>query len=57
MRIEGKCCGDCSKCKLLEDGKVDMIPCAIDQIFQRVQKIENKLSNKEINIAGSSETN
>lgn len=56
MRVEGKCCEDCSRCDLLADGKVDMIPCAIDQIFQRVQKIENKILNKEVNIAESSET-
>lgn len=56
MRVEGKCCGDCSRCDLLAEGKVDMIPCAIDQIFQRVQKIENKILNKEVNIAESSET-
>lgn len=44
MRIEGKCIGDCSKCQLLANGEVDMIPCILDQIFIRVRKNERELS-------------
>lgn len=57
MRIEDKCCGDCCSCELLISGKVDMIPCVLDQIFQRVQKQEaqimaiEKSINSEKNMA------
>lgn len=44
MRLEGKCIGDCSKCQLLANGEVDMIPCILDQIFIRVRKNERELS-------------
>ena len=49
MRVEGKCAGDCSKCELLEQGKVDMIPCILDQLFQRVQRLEKILLKKREN--------
>lgn len=39
-RIQGLCKGDCSMCELLANGEVDMIPCVLDQIFQRVQRNE-----------------
>lgn len=39
MRVEGRCVGDCAKCKLLENGEVDMLPCAVDQVFRRVQSM------------------
>lgn len=42
-RIDGKCIGDCSRCDLLAAGEVDMIPCILDQIFQRVRKNESAL--------------
>ena len=45
MRKQGKCSGDCAKCELLRDGEVDMIPCILDQMFQRVQKIESSIKN------------
>ena len=45
MRKQGKCPGDCAKCDLLKDGEVDMIPCILDQMFQRVQKIESRINN------------
>lgn len=54
MRVEGKCCGDCGSCQLLANGQVDMMPCILDQIFQRVQRLEEKMSNrgkKRTNIA------
>lgn len=41
MRVNGKCIGDCSKCQLLAAGEVDMIPCILDQIFQRLQRNEH----------------
>lgn len=43
IRIEGICCGDCARCALLADGKVDMVPCAIDQILRRVQRMEKEM--------------
>lgn len=43
MRIEGKCCDDCAQCKLLQNGDVDMIPCILDQLFRRVQRIEREI--------------
>ena len=56
MRKQGKCPGDCARCDLLSVGEVDMVPCILDQIFQRLQKIEMKF-NKEIetNIAQAPE--
>lgn len=39
-RVKGMCKGDCGSCELLASGEVDMIPCVLDQIFQRVQKNE-----------------
>lgn len=44
-RLSGKCTGDCSKCELLKNGDVDMIPCILDQIFQRTQKNERELED------------
>lgn len=43
-RLTGKCPGDCSKCELLASGSVDMVPCILDQIFARTQRIEAQLS-------------
>ena len=43
MSRQGKCIGDCAKCELAKSGQVDMIPCAIDQIFQRVQRLEKNI--------------
>lgn len=40
---QGKCIGDCAKCELAQAGQVDMIPCAIDQVFQRVQRMEKNI--------------
>lgn len=43
-RLTGKCLGDCSRCELLASGSVDMVPCILDQIFARTQRIEAQLS-------------
>ena len=40
---QGKCIGDCAKCELAQSGQVDMIPCAIDQMIQRVQRMEKQI--------------
>lgn len=45
MRIKQSCLGDCGKCELLECGDVEMIPCVLDQIFQRVQKNEQNIKS------------
>ena len=46
MRVEGKCCGNCETCQLLANGQVDMIPCVLDQVFQRLQRLEQMSINK-----------
>lgn len=42
-RLEGKCPGDCTKCRLLEEGQVQMEICMLDQVFQRTRRNEEKL--------------
>lgn len=42
-RLEGKCPGDCTKCRLLEEGQVQMEICMMDQVFQRTRRNEEKL--------------
>lgn len=42
-RLKGTCKGDCSRCELLANGEVDMIPCVLDQIFQRAQRNEKAI--------------
>lgn len=44
-RLQGKCGGDCSNCELLVNGEVDMIPCVLDQIFQRLQRSEKSIAS------------
>lgn len=57
MRVEGKCIGDCSKCQLLANGEVDMIPCILDQIFRRVRMNEREMSEiRELLSAKSKES-
>ena len=43
-RLKGTCRGDCSRCELLLNGEVDMIPCVLDQIFQRLQRSEKAMA-------------
>ena len=43
-RLKGTCKGDCSRCELLAGGEVDMIPCVLDQIFQRLQRSERAIA-------------
>ena len=45
---QGKCIGDCAKCELAQSGQVDMIPCAIDQMFQRVQRMPPRKMGKHL---------
>lgn len=55
-RLSGKCPGDCSQCELLAAGKVDMVPCILDQIFARTQRIEAQMSvttDNSIRLAGN----
>lgn len=42
-RLEGKCPGDCTKCRLLEEGQVQMEICMLDQVFQKTRRNEEKL--------------
>lgn len=55
-RIDKGCCGDCAQCALLADGKVDMVPCALDQILRRVMRLEKKMDDKPENLAADCET-
>ena len=43
-RLSGKCPGDCTKCRLLEEGQVQMEICMLDQVFQRTRRCEEKLN-------------
>lgn len=43
-RVKGICRGDCSTCELLANGDVEMIPCVLDQMFQRIQKNEKEIA-------------
>lgn len=52
-RVEKSCCGDCAKCALLEEGAVDMVPCALDQILHRVMRLEHLVENKETSLAAT----
>lgn len=49
-RLQGKCPGDCSQCNLLQNGQVDMVPCILDQIFSRVQRMEAKISETALDV-------
>ena len=42
-RLEGKCPGDCTKCRRLEEVQVQMEICMLDQVFQRTRRNEEKL--------------
>ena len=42
-RLEGKCPVDCTKCRLLAEGQVQMEICMLDQVFQRTRRNEEKL--------------
>lgn len=43
MRLENKCCGDCSSCELLKNEKVEMVPCILDQLFQKQKRVEKNM--------------
>lgn len=43
-RLTNKCPGDCSKCDMLAAGQVDMVPCILDQMFTRIQRIEASMT-------------
>ena len=54
-RIDKGCCGDCAQCTLLADGKVDMVPCALDQILRRLMRLEKKVDGKPETLAADCE--
>lgn len=54
-RADKGCCGDCAQCALLADGKVDMMPCALDQILRRVMRLERKIDGKPETLAADCE--
>jgi hypothetical protein len=43
-RLTNKCPGDCSRCDMLAAGQVDMVPCILDQMFTRIQRIEASMT-------------
>ena len=43
-RVKFNCPGDCSKCELLQTGQVRMEICVLDQIHQKVMRVESKLN-------------
>lgn len=52
-RMEQVCCGDCSKCQLPQAGQMQtMMACAIDQVFQRMQKTEIVISQIKEQVEG-----
>lgn len=46
-RLTTPCCGDCSACKLLANGEVEMVTCVLDQLFRKVQKLESIIEGKK----------
>lgn len=46
-RLKENCPGDCTQCKLLQSGEVNMIPCILDQIFKRVQFLQTQNTSLE----------
>lgn len=51
-RIQEICCGDCDSCKLRLEGRVDMVPCVLDQIFRKMQDFERRVDEIQKAIAG-----
>lgn len=56
-RVDKGCCGDCAQCALLADGKVDMVPCALDQILRRLMRLERLVENKKAGLAAAESEN
>jgi hypothetical protein len=54
-RINETCPEDCASCALLEDGKVDMFPCILDQIFMRTRRMEKRISDLTAQIESMTE--
>lgn len=53
-RLQTQCPGDCSRCSLLAEGAVEMVPCALDQLMQRVQRQGKQLKEIQDAIASGS---
>jgi hypothetical protein len=51
-RVSASCSGDCGDCRLLKSGQVDMIPCVLDQLMQRVRRIEKAMAGEALRISG-----
>jgi hypothetical protein len=52
-RVSASCSGDCGDCRLLKTGQVDMIPCVLDQLMQRVRRIEKAMAGEALRISGT----
>lgn len=55
-RVNAVCPGDCASCELLARGEVDMVPCAIDQIFRIVRRQADELRELRATIAAEKKT-
>lgn len=53
-RLQTQCPGDCSRCSLLAEGSVEMVPCVLDQLMQRVQRQGKQLKEIQDAIASGS---
>jgi hypothetical protein len=51
-RVSASCSGDCGDCQLLRAGQVDMIPCVLDQLMQRMRRIEKAMAGEALRISG-----
>jgi hypothetical protein len=50
------CPEDCARCSLLADGKVDMFPCILDQIFLRTRRMERQVSSLSAQLKAMTES-
>ena len=55
-RVQGVCRGDCGTCELLARGEVDMVPCAIDQIFRIVRDNQREIRELRTAVASINKT-
>ena len=46
--INKECCGDCTKCTLINEVPgFDFFGCVLNQMFQKMIRMENRISNLE----------
>lgn len=52
-RLTQPCPGDCSRCPMLAEGLVDMVPCALDQLMQRTAQQAEQLQTIKKSLAAT----